>query len=1030
MAHIVRPEPASGAREVVALMMNTDTLMYTTTMMAVVRAGLIPYPMSIRNPPATVAHLLQKTSCHRLITTSSSLGSIVAGVQAELASVDYQLQVKELPSLFDAFPYLGHEKSSDPSIPYPRLNHSKMDDIVTYLHSSGSTGLPKSIPHTNKTVLGWFAVALDMFRYPRHLKFGVPHLPTFHVLGAAFQVWYPLLAGTTVAFFTPTYPDPPPIPNLGNILEAVKRSKVNALTSVPTFLELWSQSDDAVAFLASMEIVLFGGGPLSRHVGDKLASKGVNLHSGYGGTEFPCPTYMTPPPGMAEPTDWEYLPFDSKVPTRMVAQGDGMYELQILDSDSHPLLIKNMPDVPGYATSDLFEKHPTREGLWKIVGRADDLVILASGEKIVPGPIESKILTSPLVSGVILFGRGHNQAGILVEPRLEYVVNPLDDVASAEFRNMLWAIVEEANKEAPAYSRIFKEMILVTAQDKPMRRAAKGTVIRKATLADYAKEIDDLYARLESSEGDSVQLPKSWNEADLQEWLMAQAEGLSGRSQHREPDPDVDLFSQGFDSLSATFLRNRITEALRSSENSTMKTAAMSVPQDFVFANNTIRSLVLAIRNLLIPQAIDHAHQSHATIMDDLVKKYTTSMVKPERQDTPPLPPKATVLVTGTTGGLGSYILWMLLEDDQVERVYAFNRKSTKTALAARQNASFKERGLPTSLLTSSKLFLVEGEDAEDGLGLSNSLYEELRATCTHIIHNAWRLDFNLTVASFEPNIKGVRNLIDLALRSSYGVNFRFVFASSVSVAQGWPRDRGTFPEESDLPVDVAVGAGYGESKFVSEQLLAKAAECGLQTTTLRIGQICGGKSNGSWATTDWVPMLVKSSKALGCLPNAHGVVTWVTSDVVAQAVLDATLAKEGPPSALNILHPRPVPWSLIISGISSALAKIVDDGSNEPLPIVSFRQWVTLLEAKARDATEKDMKAIPALKILQFYQRMASSDEVLRASGRTDEETGMLPFVTEKAQSISATLREAPQLVEEDAERWIKYWHGKGLLY
>lgn len=52
--------------------------------------------------------------------------------------------------------------------------------------------------------------------------------------------------------------------------------------------------------------------------------------------------------------------------------------------------------------------------------------------------------------------------------------------------------VEEANKDAPAFSRIFKEMLLVTSKDKPMLRAGKGTVIKKATMNLYESEIDAL----------------------------------------------------------------------------------------------------------------------------------------------------------------------------------------------------------------------------------------------------------------------------------------------------------------------------------------------------------------------------------------------------------------------------------------------------------------------------------------------------------------------------------------------------------
>lgn len=52
--------------------------------------------------------------------------------------------------------------------------------------------------------------------------------------------------------------------------------------------------------------------------------------------------------------------------------------------------------------------------------------------------------------------------------------------------------MEEANRVAPAFSRIFKEMILVVDPKRPLPRVGKGTVARKAALALYDSEIDKL----------------------------------------------------------------------------------------------------------------------------------------------------------------------------------------------------------------------------------------------------------------------------------------------------------------------------------------------------------------------------------------------------------------------------------------------------------------------------------------------------------------------------------------------------------
>ena len=47
----------------------------------------------------------------------------------------------------------------------------------------------------------------------------------------------------------------------------------------------------------------------------------------------------------------------------------------------------------------------------------------------------------------------------------------------------------------------------------------------------------------------------------------------------------------------------------------------------------------------------------------------------------------------------------------------------------------------------------------------------------------AWRLDFNVILSTFEPQIAGVRSLIDLSLASSRLVPPRILFTSSISVA-------------------------------------------------------------------------------------------------------------------------------------------------------------------------------------------------------------------------------------------------------
>ena len=46
----------------------------------------------------------------------------------------------------------------------------------------------------------------------------------------------------------------------------------------------------------------------------------------------------------------------------------------------------------------------------------------------------------PLVKGAVMFGRGREQAGVLIEPHPQYAIEPEDDHALVEFRNKIWYV--------------------------------------------------------------------------------------------------------------------------------------------------------------------------------------------------------------------------------------------------------------------------------------------------------------------------------------------------------------------------------------------------------------------------------------------------------------------------------------------------------------------------------------------------------------------------------------------------------------
>jgi hypothetical protein len=115
---------------------------------------------------------------------------------------------------------------------------------------------------------------------------------------------------------------------------------------------------------ANFHAQYFGGGPLATASGDKLVACGVNILSAYGLTE--CGPMSNAFRDIGTVDDWAWIQFSNHVTTNWAHQGNGMYELQVLATGTQPLAVTNLSRAHGYATGDLFAKHPTIEGLWKM----------------------------------------------------------------------------------------------------------------------------------------------------------------------------------------------------------------------------------------------------------------------------------------------------------------------------------------------------------------------------------------------------------------------------------------------------------------------------------------------------------------------------------------------------------------------------------------------------------------------------------------------------------------------------------------
>lgn len=90
--------------------------------------------------------------------------------------------------------------------------------------------------------------------------------------------------------------------------------------------------------------------------------------------------------------------------------------------------------------------------------------------------------------------------------------------------------------------------------------------------------------------------------------------------------------------------------------------------------------------------------------------------------------------------------------------------------------------------------------------------------TVTHIVHNAWNVNFNLPLRAFEDHLTGVRRLVELCASTERPV--KLLVASSIGVASQWDPCSGSVPEQTLEDPVVATSNGYTASKYVTEKVI------------------------------------------------------------------------------------------------------------------------------------------------------------------------------------------------------------------
>lgn len=698
--------PANPGAFPTLLYMGAQDVVYAVVILACIKTGYKVLLSSPRNTLEAHLSLLEQTACNSFLVPPNFPLPVVKQILAAR-----KMTTVEIPGIQHWL------DTSAPHRPYPYTKTyaaARLDPWVV-LHTSGSTGLPKPIVQTHATYS-----PLDSFTslpslglpptYPALCAGKRVYLafPLFHCAGVMMLLPASILGGFTVVLgLFPPSPDAVDAVHLhGNVQEScLPPSTLVDLARNPAQLEN----------LRRLHHVTYGGGPLPTAVGDLISTR-TTLLNVLGTTE----AGVLPHQVCSSAEDWSYMQVSPALGAEYREVSEGLYEQVIVrkpELAAYQGVFGTFPDLHEWPMKDLYKKHPTREGLWLYSGRIDDVIVFSTGEKLNPVDMESSIESHPAVSAALISGNGQFQAALLVETK-----GAATEAEEREILDDIWPSVQAANKVAPSHGIIHRDMILLTRPDKPMLRAGKGTVQRRMTLELYAAELEALYQANAPAQagGDNQTLGagscKSIQEAVLH--IVSTSTGLD-LAQYSH---DTDLFELGMDSLQVTAITKDFSQLLSSELG-----RSFALEPRNIYSHPSMRGLVDLVTALAKGEVINETTDGGTANLEKLYQNLATLVSERPAQPRGRNDSHA-VLLTGSTGSLGSYVLESLAQSSQVHRIYCLNRGLDSLG---RQEASQAAKGLSP---LSPKVKCLDADLSKPFFGLSKAVYKELLKEVTLVI--------------------------------------------------------------------------------------------------------------------------------------------------------------------------------------------------------------------------------------------------------------------------------------------------------
>jgi len=396
---------------------------------------------------------------------------------------------------------------------------------------------------------------------------------------------------------------------------------------------------------------------------------------------------------------------------------------------------------------------------------------------------------------------------------------------------------------------------------------------------------------------------------------------------------ETTFFDLGGHSLSLANLATRLA-----------RTLGVRVPIGRLAAPATLSShlqIVLAIRDgdtAAVQADLPGVLRADSVLEDD---------IRPAQSNMCAVSKASTILLTGTTGFLGAFLLNDLLQstDAKIICLVRFSDPSEQDGPAgiARLRRNMLDLGLWHDSIME-RVEILPGNLSRKRIGLSQEAFERLGARVQVIVHAAATVNLVYPYAALRSaNVGGTREILRLACLG--GATVQYVSTNGVL-----PPSQAGWPEDAMLGVEDVPGKlldGYGQTKWVAEQLVHEAGRRGLPVRIMRAGTISGHSATGAANAYDLLSALIVESIHIGHAPRVAGWRAEMTPvDFVSRAIVHLSNETATRQTVFHVGDPDPVDTATVFGHLAQL---------GYPTAPLDFDAWVALWTSERGSAKGGD---------------------------------------------------------------------------